>query len=378
MKLQYKTSILAIALCMLMSGQALAQANLVADFENTPLFSEVNFTPGDNINRWIRVNNNSGQAQEVIIEAIKVSDIDDFSQSMNLQILNGPNILFNDTLKTFFNSGEVILGGVTDQGLEQYDLSITFLPDFGNDYQALSLSFDILIGFVGTEDQATDGAGTGGGATVLPGLSMLSETVTVIDVLQDSVTITWNTSYLSTSQVVYAKEGESHILDTSAVNFGYERSYPNPENFNKVTGHSVTIPNLAPGTTYNFRCISHASPATISKEFSFVTTGDSIPDQGNEKPIIPTIPIIQPESTITESQIIGELEDSIIDIPIQEDEELEEVAINQDSVSNNGMLAAIGNILDYKFLGPILLLSLLIIVAFTVGKVIIWFIRRKK
>jgi len=104
MKLQYKTSILAIALCMLMSGQALAQANLVADFENTPLFSEVNFTPGDNINRWIRVNNNSGQAQEVIIEAIKVSDIDDFSQSMNLQILNGPNILFNDTLKTFFNS----------------------------------------------------------------------------------------------------------------------------------------------------------------------------------------------------------------------------------------------------------------------------------
>jgi len=378
--LQNKINILVLFVCtlsLLMSEQVLAQKNLIVEFENTPLFSEVNFVPGDSINRWVKATNNSGESQDIIIEAINVNDINNFSESMNLQILSGSNILFNNTLKEFFNSGEMILGELMDQDLMQYNLLITFLPELGNDYQALSLSFDILIGFLGTDDEVSDGGGGGGGGSVLPGLTILSETVRAV-VEQTDVTITWNTSYLSTSQVVYSKEGETYKLDLSADNFGYTYSYPDPEDFNKVTGHSVTIPNLDSNSTYYFRCISHASPPTISREFSFTTTEDSIINVPNQEDIGPVVlipdtilePIIKSEITTEDKD---DTVDNIVDIL-----EPEEVIASQDIIPNNGMLAAIGNILSYKVLGPILILFIFILIVWIIRWIIMWYIRDRR
>ena len=48
----------------------------------------------------------------------------------------------------------------------------------------------------------------------------------------------------------------------------------------KVTFHSVTLTGLIPNTTYYFRCVSHASPPTIGREYSFTTLGVKKETQG--------------------------------------------------------------------------------------------------
>jgi hypothetical protein len=380
MKLQYKISILVFSACLLMSGQALAQTSLVVDFENTPLFSEANFTPGDSASRWIKVTNNSGEKQDIIIEAININDSNDFAQSMNIQILHGVNILFDNSLKEFLTAGEISLGELENSNTSQYDLLITFSPESGNDYQELNLGFDILIGFDGTDNQETDagGGGGGGGGSVLPGLSILSESVRVVDVQETSVTINWNTSYLSTSQVVYGRENELHSLDLNAVNFGYANAYPDPEDFNKVTGHSVTILGLDPGETYYFRCISHASPPTISKEYTFSTQVEEV--------IIPIVEGERQEDLIIETDngvlplISVPSADSLetADTPIIEDLEPAEDVIEDIVLNNNGSFAAIGNIINPKFLNYLLILILFIIIILSIRWIVILYIRRRR
>ena len=91
-----------------------------------------------------------------------------------------------------------------------------------------------------------------------------------------TATIEWNTSFLSTSRVVYGTV--SGIFDFSLPpNYGYDFStdeFDTPANPSGVTFHSIIVTGLAPSTTYYFRTISHASPDTISKEVSFTTLGN--------------------------------------------------------------------------------------------------------
>jgi hypothetical protein len=238
---------------------AFAQSSLDVQFESDPLFSETNFVPNESITHGVKVYNNSGQQQPISVEAINISDVDNFGDVINLQIKEGESVLFNDTLTRFFNSGQIFLSNVPDADNTQYNFIATFLPESGNDYQGVSLGFDILIGFQGTEgggngnEGGTTGGGGGGGSTALPGVSIYSETVQVIDTQTTSVTITWSTSYMSTSQVIYGIQGSGYTFDLNASNFGYPFASPTPEDFTKVTFHTVTVTGLTPGTTYNFR-----------------------------------------------------------------------------------------------------------------------------
>ncbi len=248
--------------------------DLWVNFEQDPLFSEANFLPNDTITRWVQVGNFSGQTQRIAIEAINVSDPNNFGDVLNLQIKEEGNVLFNSTLSQFFANGETYLSDLADGQTTQYDFLVTFLPEAGNDYQGVSLGFDLIVGFQGTEggESTGGGGGAGGGASLPSGLTIRSETVTAI-VDETSVTITWLTSYESTSQVIYSAEGEPHTLDLSKPYYGYAHAAPDPEDSNKVTSHSVTITGLSPGTRYYYRCVSHASPPTISQEYTFTTKG---------------------------------------------------------------------------------------------------------
>ena len=64
----------------------LAQGNLVVEFEQTPLFNEVNFLPGQSITRWVKVTNNNGETQRIATEAINVGDSDRLGDVLNLEI----------------------------------------------------------------------------------------------------------------------------------------------------------------------------------------------------------------------------------------------------------------------------------------------------
>ncbi len=232
--------------------------NIYVEFQNTPLFYEANFLPGEGVTRWIKVTNYSGSTQKIAIETINEVDLDNLASQMNLVIKKGAAVLYNNTLQNFFNVGEVYLSDVTNGSTTQYDLTITFNPLSGNEYQETRLGFDILIGFQGTE-----GGVSGGGLP--PGLTIYNEAL--IQVATTSATINWWTNYDSTSWVIYAAN-DPYTFDLSQPNYGY--TYSSVEDPNKVKIHSVTITGLTPGTTYHYRCVSHASLA-VGTEHTFST-----------------------------------------------------------------------------------------------------------
>ena len=244
-----------------------------------PLFSEANFLPGQGVTRWIKVTNYSSETKKIAIEAINVDNSDNMGDVLSLQIKEGDTIHFDNTLTNFFQEGEFFLSSLDGEGGHtQYDLTVDFLPGANNDFQGKKLYFDILVGF-----QSTEGGTTGGTLSVSggfpSGLTIIEKTI-FVELGETGVYIEWDTSYASTSRVIYAKcdpiYGESHTLNLSdnadvPPLYGYEHTTQEQDDDPKVLDHSVLIDPLESGITYCFRCISHASPDSISREYSFTT-----------------------------------------------------------------------------------------------------------
>lgn len=256
--------------------------DLVVEFENTPLFSGANFLPGDGIERYVRVTNNTGESKNIAVEAINITDLEDFGDVLHMLIKEDSTTHFDDTLSAFFAAGEISLSEVGSGGsTTQYDFTVTFDGGAGDVHQGKSLGFDILIGFQGESGgggSSTGGNGGGGGGSggsaLLPGLVIRDEAT--IETAETAVTITWITSFFATSQVLYAKENEAHALDLSdnagsPPTYGYAHTTPETDVSPKVTSHSVTITGLEPGTAYFYRAVSRASPPTIGREHTFTT-----------------------------------------------------------------------------------------------------------
>ena len=138
-------------------AQAEAQ-DLIVEPQETPLFYETNFTPGDNITRWIKVTNNSGQPQIIAIKAINYPNpVLDYDLSRALMITirekngsdlyggesqTGPKTLFN-----FYEADAIHLSTIGADAMTTYEIEITFPSEKGNDWQEKTTNFDILIGF---------------------------------------------------------------------------------------------------------------------------------------------------------------------------------------------------------------------------------------
>jgi len=249
-------------------------AGLAVDFESDPLFSEGNFSPGDLVEKWVKVTNTSGDVRTITVEAINFVDGNGLGDVLGIEVKDGVLSLYDDTLTNFFGAGQIGLGDMPTGTNKVYDFIISFLTGAENEYQATELGFDIIVGAEGEEGVASGG----GGGVVLPrGLTIYNEGET--SAATTTVTILWDTSYDSTSQVIYSPEGESRTLDLYATNYGYKFAAPDPEDTNKVKSHSVTISGLTPGVTYYYRCVSRASPATIGQEHSFTTLAVEAPLQ---------------------------------------------------------------------------------------------------
>lgn len=308
-------------------------ANLEVQFEKTPLFSETNFLPGENVSRWVRVTNNSGESQRIATEAINKNDPDRLGDVLNLEIKEGGVRLYNDALSKFFTAGEVFLSDLAPANSTQYDFIVTFYSGSGDPFQGKSLGFDLLVGFQGTEGGILPGAGGGGGGYLPAGLTIQNESVRITNIDENSVTITWLTSYFSTSQVIYAKEGENHTLDLTdnsgtPPKYGYAQTTPEYDLSPKVTFHLVIITGLDPGIKYYYRTVSHGSLA-ISQEYSFTTLGGKEIGEIREEEILP----LGEESKLPTPP--GQVEKP----PIEEKKEEEEPAF-ADSTSVAGVTSA--------------------------------------
>jgi hypothetical protein len=372
-------------------------SGLVVVFEQNPLFSETDFLPGQTVTRWVQVGNFSGQTQPIAVEAINISDPNNFGDVLNLQIKEGENALFDGTLSQFFSQGETYLSDLADGLTTQYDFLVTFLPETGNTYQQANLGFDLIVGFQGQE--GVGGAGGGAPPVSLPhGLTILNQSVEVTTATQTSVTITWYTSYPSTSQIIYSQEGENHTLDLSdntgaPPKYGYAHTTLEYDLTPKTKNHSVTITGLTPGTTYYFRCVSHASLA-ISREFSFRTKGGKIapkkkteilPKPGASTPGAPEVktapkkkmgpiagkpsvsPKVSPPSTLPPLQTpVGKKKIA----PLQ--------PLKKTAGLKNYMFAAMGGIANSKFLLIISIFLLLALIALLVKEAIFRYRKRKR
>jgi hypothetical protein len=245
------------------------------EFEADPLFSNANLLPGDSVSRWVKVYNYTGETISVATEAINwdgfpnSSDIPeyDLSRALEISIKKGENTLHGPvSLFDFYKIGETYFDDIPDNSTVEYDFEVSFPEEKGNYWQEKTTYFDILVG-----RQGEGGASSGGG--IIRGL-IIKEPLEVTIVGETTAVIEWETSYASTSSVIYDDEPGQFNLAEGEPKYGYEWIEEGDDSGNsKVISHKVTIEGLNPGTTYYYRCISHGSLA-LSKEYSFTTLGE--------------------------------------------------------------------------------------------------------
>lgn len=390
---KYSLIIFAIALLWAPSVWA-APDDLIVEFQNTPLFNEANFLPGSEVSRWTKVKNNTAGAKSIIVEAINESDPNGLAGVFEIGIYEGGIQRYGTTtLAAFFAAGEISLSNLAGGGAQtQYDFLVRFVPGANNSYQEKSLGFDILIGFKGDEgggdgggggggnggngsSGGNGGGGGGGNGPVAQGLVIQNESAVIVT--ETTATIIWNTSFKSTSRVVYGTITGVFNFGLPP-NYGYPFSTPEfdtPANPNGVALHSVTLTGLAPATTYYFRTISHASPDTISKEVSFTTAESRSVDESNspssrsnissrpDKTLSPETLAATKKSVQTQSGAASSVFENTLDI--NNAEGLSSDEIQQVASDNNANLLVAGLFgLNLNVWWSLLLLLLLLIIYF--------------
>jgi len=254
-----------------------AGAPLSVTFSSSPLFSEANFTPGNEVKRTVEVSNNSGSSQNIIVEATNASDSSGLGDKLNLVIKEGDATRYSGTLGAFLRVGEVSLSPLSNTSDTTYSFGVTFDGSAENNLQGKNLGFDLCVGFQGGQTQCgitvISGENGGGGAGISGSMVLIisnEQALNISNVGQTgSAIITWDTNKLSTSQVIYGLASVvPYNLDISILpNLGYPLG--SVENPLKVMNHSVALSGLIPGATYVYRVVSHASPATVSYEHQF-------------------------------------------------------------------------------------------------------------
>jgi len=208
--------------------------------------------------------------------------------------------------------------------------------------------------------------GIGGASPLPPPLTIYNEAEETV--ATTSITIKWETNYYSTSQVIYGTMPNQFDFSVGPKKYGY--AFATLENTDKVSVHSMVLTGLIPGTIYYYRCVSCASPAVISQnEYSFTTLAmaleedipilapgptplgpgpapESIPGPGL---LTSPVPISGPGLAPSPTPLAPAL-------PSAPKTEIGDVGFGAN------MMAAIGNIMDSKFLLGISLFLLIVLV----------------
>lgn len=146
-----------------LAGTGKAADPLIVQFQNIPLFAGSNFMPGDSVTRWIKMANQSGSAQTILIKAANVTDVGHMGDAMRIVIKEGAASLYDDTFSNFLNSSNAFpLSNLGNGNNTQYNLTISFNSSAGNTYQGKTLGFDILVGYSDNQNSNPTGQIIGG------------------------------------------------------------------------------------------------------------------------------------------------------------------------------------------------------------------------
>lgn len=257
-------------------------------------FTATNMYPGLSVSGSFTIENITGAERVAQIESINGIDPDSLGSQINFLIKENDAVLYSGSLAHFMTTGVKTLSSVANSSSKTYDLSIALKEDAPESYMGTSLSFDFCVGFEGSEFEhcgpgvvgpeeptnpsgpstPTSSGGGGGGSGQSSTLIIFDEDSVVNVPVADAATIIWKTNKLATSQVVFGPiAGAPYVLDIdSPPGMGYPMW--TEEDSTKKINHSMVITDLAPGT-YVYRVVSHASPATVSPEFTFTILAQS-------------------------------------------------------------------------------------------------------
>ncbi|OGF29900.1 hypothetical protein A3H09_02935 [Candidatus Falkowbacteria bacterium RIFCSPLOWO2_12_FULL_45_13] len=160
-----------------------------------------------------------------------------------------------------------LLGGPANNGLEDCDGGDGVSSGYSCNSQCVLVANQ-------TDDGGTSGVG-GGGAYVFDDLILTNINVGLAaESTETSIIITWLTNKPATSRVIYDTITHPDLSTSSPPNYGY--AFSTDLDPNKVTGHSVIINELTPGTTYYLRPLSSASPEKYGAEIAVTTAGSAV------------------------------------------------------------------------------------------------------
>lgn len=158
---------LAIVVCLFSSApEAMSAPSGTVSFEQTPLFNNANFIPGDAVTRWIKVVNNTLEEHQAVVRLTNVLDVNNLGGQIELVIKKGGAILYNGTFSDLFNKDKIKLSKVAAGDWAQFDFIATFKTTAGNNFQNKTLNFDLVVGF---DDSADEGAQTQNNSSVASG-----------------------------------------------------------------------------------------------------------------------------------------------------------------------------------------------------------------
>ncbi|NTV22232.1 MAG: hypothetical protein HGB03_01515 [Candidatus Yonathbacteria bacterium] len=132
----------------------------------------------------------------------------------------------------------------------------------------------------GDNDGGNGGGGngpiSGSGGSSVPTL-IITEKAKAAQTPLGNMLITWLTNRLAYGHVIYGIDtGTPYSINLTQPNFGYPLSVPSdPADPTHIDGpmtmtHSYLLEGLVPGKAYRYRIVSHASPAVVTEEDTFV------------------------------------------------------------------------------------------------------------
>ncbi|MGN8647374.1 hypothetical protein ACTNEO_16340 [Gracilibacillus sp. HCP3S3_G5_1] len=150
--------------------------------ENGKLFDLENLKPGDWADRHITVSNqtNNDITYEIDVRYLDGSEM--LYNQLSLEIKQGDVPLFHDNLSAFSLLTDLSLAADSE---ERIDLSVTFPPESGNEFQGLTTSAEIIItAYHNTESESSSlpistGSQSDGGKT-LPGTATMIVNILLI------------------------------------------------------------------------------------------------------------------------------------------------------------------------------------------------------
>ena len=149
--------------------------DLKVTYTADPLFGGgIIWYPGLIETRSLTVENTGSETHTTFFRADNESETGNLSTAMFFRIEEGGAVHYGNsnskTINNFWSNGEITLSNINGGSSTAYDLVITFWKGAGNEFQEKETSFDLVIGFEGTEDEIVvpvdtdgdDGDGDGG------------------------------------------------------------------------------------------------------------------------------------------------------------------------------------------------------------------------